>query len=146
MSEEQYLKLEQQLCFAVYACSKEITKLYRDHLEEMELTFPQYLVMLVLWERDERTVSELGEKLYLDSGTLTPMLKRMEQSGFIQRVRLPEDERKVAVSLTAKGKSLKEQAACIPKTIAPAFGITKEEYLDLLTKLNQITTQLRKGE
>lgn len=146
MNEEQYLKLENQLCFAVYACSKEITKLYREHLEEMNLTFPQYLVMLVLWEKDERTVSDLGEKLYLDSGTLTPMLKRMEQTGLVQRVRLKEDERKVAISLTEKGKALKKQAACIPKSVAPSFGITKEDYLDLLMKLNQMTTQLRKGE
>ncbi|MDQ0242905.1 DNA-binding MarR family transcriptional regulator [Bacillus fengqiuensis] len=146
MNEEQYLKLENQLCFAVYACSKEITKLYREHLEEMNLTFPQYLVMLVLWEKDERTVSDLGEKLYLDSGTLTPMLKRMEQTGLVQRVRLKEDERKVAISLTEKGKALKKQAACIPKSVAPSFGITKEDYLDLLMQLNRITTQLRKGE
>ncbi|WP_078410977.1 MarR family winged helix-turn-helix transcriptional regulator [Priestia abyssalis] len=146
MNEEQYLKLENQLCFAVYACSKEITKLYREHLEEMNLTFPQYLVMLVLWEKDERTVSDIGEKLYLDSGTLTPMLKRMEQIGLIQRVRLKEDERKVAISLTEQGKALKKQAACIPKSVAPRFGITKEEYLDLLMKLNQLTAQLRKGE
>lgn len=146
MNEEQYLKLENQLCFAIYACSKEITKLYREHLEELNLTFPQYLAMLVLWEKDGRTVSDLGEKLYLDSGTLTPMLKRMEQIGFIQRVRLKEDERKVAISLTEKGKALKEQAACIPKSVAPSFGITKEEYLDLLMKLNQMTIQLRKGE
>lgn len=146
MNEEQYLKLEHQLCFAVYACSKEITKLYREHLEELNLTFPQYLVMLVLWEKDERTVSDLGEKLYLDSGTLTPMLKRMEQTGLVQRVRLKKDERKVAISLTEKGKNLKKQASCIPRSIAPSFGITKEEYIDLLKQLNRITTQLRKGE
>lgn len=146
MNEEQYLKLEHQLCFAVYACSKEITKLYREHLEELNLTFPQYLVMLVLWEKDEQTVSDLGEKLYLDSGTLTPMLKRMEQTGLVQRVRLKKDERKVAISLTEKGKNLKKQASCIPRSIAPSFGITKEEYIDLLKQLNRITTQLRKGE
>ena len=146
MNKEQYLKLEHQLCFAVYACSKEMTKLYREHLEELNLTFPQYLVMLVLWEKDEQTVSGLGEKLYLDSGTLTPMLKRMEQTGLVQRVRLKDDERKVAISLTEKGKALKKQAACIPTSVAPKFGITKEEYLNLLMKLNQITTQLRKGE
>jgi DNA-binding MarR family transcriptional regulator len=102
--------------------------------------------MLVLWEQDGCAIKKIGEKLYLDSGTLTPMLKRMEQTGFIERVRLQEDERKVVIVLTKTRKKLKDRAACIPKKVAPNFGISKEEYLELLSRLNKITNYLRKGE
>ncbi|BFH16596.1 MarR family transcriptional regulator [Paenibacillus melissococcoides] len=115
---DERLKLDNQLCFAIYAASRELTKLYRPLLERLELTYPQYLALLALWEHDGMTVKELGLRLYLDSGTLTPMLKRMEQQGLIRRARAAEDERKVILSLTGKGHSLKKEAACIPAQLA----------------------------
>ncbi|MGG4397907.1 MarR family transcriptional regulator [Paenibacillus thiaminolyticus] len=115
---DERLKLDNQLCFAIYAASRELTKLYRPLLERLELTYPQYLALLALWEHDGMTVKELGHRLYLDSGTLTPMLKRMEQQGLLRRTRAAEDERKVILSLTGKGHSLKKEAACIPAQLA----------------------------
>src|SRR3546814_19683670 len=99
------LLLDEQLCFALYSTGLAMTKVYRKLLRELELTYPQYLVMLVLWERDELTVTEIGERLFLDSATLTPLLKRLELAGLLQRVRAIDDERQVIVSLTAKGRS-----------------------------------------
>jgi DNA-binding MarR family transcriptional regulator len=107
MTADDQLKLDNQLCFALYAASNAMTRLYRDKLEPLGLTYPQYLVMLVLWEQDGLAVKEIGERLHLDSGTLTPMLKRMEQAGLLQRTRDPVDERQVAIALTAEGRKLK---------------------------------------
>jgi len=107
MSAADDLKLDAQLCFALYAASNAMTRLYRDRLEPLGLTYPQYLVMLVLWEQDGLTVKAIGERLHLDSGTLTPMLKRMEQAGLVERRRDATDERQVAVSLTVDGRALK---------------------------------------
>jgi DNA-binding MarR family transcriptional regulator len=101
------LQLDNQLCFALYSTSLAMTKLYKPMLEEMGLTYPQYLAMLVLWEQDGLTVSELGERLYLDSGTLTPLLKRMETAGLVSRLRAVQDERRVHITLTAEGRKLK---------------------------------------
>ncbi|MBO9130667.1 MarR family transcriptional regulator [Bacillus sp. 165] len=143
MDKEQYLKLENQLCFSLYACSKEVMKLYRSELERFDMTFPQYLVMLVLWEHEKLTVNELGKHLFLDSGTLTPMLKRMEAVQLVERVRLKEDERKVLITPTKKGRALKEAIACVPERIAPQFHLTQEEYLQLLKQLQTITAQLQ---
>lgn len=114
------LLLDNQLCFALYSTSLAMTKLYKPLLEAMGLTYPQYLVMLVLWERDGLMVSELGERLYLDSGTLTPLLKRLEASGLIARIRDVQDERRVHITLTAAGRVLKTQAASIPDCILKA--------------------------
>jgi DNA-binding MarR family transcriptional regulator len=104
MKNDELLKLDNQLCFSIYACSREITSMYRPFLDELGITYPQYLVLLVLWEQHECTVKELGEHLYLDSGTLTPMLKRMEAADLIKRQRSHTDERKVFVHLTKKGQ------------------------------------------
>ena len=107
MSADDQLKLDNQLCFALYAASNAMGRLYRDRLEPLGLTYPQYLVMLVLWEQDGLTVKQIGARLHLDSGTLTPMLKRMEQAGRLQRGRDPDDERQVVIALTAEGRRLK---------------------------------------
>lgn len=111
MSANEQLKLDHQLCFALYAASNAMTRLYRDHLEPLGLTYPQYLVLLVLWEQDGLAVKTLGERLHLDSGTLTPMLKRMEQAGLLSRSRNPDDERQVTISLTKQGRALKDDVA-----------------------------------
>lgn len=150
MEKEQMLKLENQLCFSIYACSREITKLYRPYLEEMGLTYPQFLVLVVLWEREACSVKELGEELYLDSGTLTPMLKRMEAASLIKRQRSNEDERKVYITLTEQGKALKEKAYCIPEAFLLKSGSSVGEISSLLEKcktlLANIHEQNEKGE
>ncbi|WP_281186593.1 MarR family winged helix-turn-helix transcriptional regulator [Bacillus solimangrovi] len=136
------LNLDNQLCFAVYACSREITKSYRPLLEELDITYPQYLVLLVLWEHERLTVKEIGNHLLLDSGTLTPMLKRMEQANLIHRIHDTEDERKRYIILSDFGKSLQEKATCIPKEMAPKFGLTFKEYTELLNMLTKVTNNL----
>src|SRR5665647_76946 len=114
------LQLDNQLCFALYSASLAMTKLYQPLLADLGLTYPQYLAMLVLWERDGLMVSELGERLFLDSGTLTPLLKRLEAAGLIARTRDVEDERRVHITLTAAGRKLKARAAKIPACIVEA--------------------------
>lgn len=109
------LLLKNQLCFKFYALSRHITSLYKPLLDELDLTYPQYLVMLVLWEHEVMSVKAVGEQLMLDSGTLTPLLKRLEQKGLLSRNRSTEDERKVNVSLTAEGREANQKAACIPE-------------------------------
>lgn len=135
---DEILKLDNQLCFAIYACSKEITRLYRPHLEKLGLTYTQYITLLALWEKDSVTVKALGERLYLDSGTLTPLLKKMEENGLLHRNRSKEDERKVVINLTEKGIELKKEALKIPSSILCGTGLSKEEALNLkkdITKL-----------
>lgn len=112
------LKIEGQLCFPLYACSREIIKKYKPFLDEMDMTYTQYIAMLVLWDKKHLTVKELGDCLYLDSGTLTPLLKKMEAKGLITRKRSDRDERSLIVSLTEKGESLKEKAVKIPYEVA----------------------------
>lgn len=112
------LHLDQQLCFALYAASNRIQRLYRPLLEPLGLTYPQYLVMLVLWQHGRRSVGELGEALHLDSGTLTPLLKRLEAAGLVVRKRCSEDERRVFVDLSAEGRALRVQAVGIPGRVA----------------------------
>ena len=119
-----HLKLDKQLCFPLYAASNLLVKVYRPLLEPLGLTYSQYLVMLVLWERDSVSVGDLGHCLYLDSGTLTPLLKRMENSGFINRRRDSNDERRVLVSLTTKGSEIKELAVNIPKKLSDQLNIS----------------------
>ncbi|WP_442865154.1 MarR family winged helix-turn-helix transcriptional regulator [Alkalihalobacillus sp. CinArs1] len=132
------LKLENQLCFSVYACSREITKMYRPYLDKLGITYPQYLVLLVLWEHHETTVTALGAELYLDSGTLTPLLKRMEESELVKRERSKEDERRVMVRLTTKGEELREEASIIPDAMAANSGLSKEEFKNALTGFQQL--------
>lgn len=124
---EDKLKLENQICFKIYSVERKITKLYRNLLDELDVTYPQYLVLLVLWEKNTTSVKELGEKLFLDSGTLTPMLKRMEGNGLIERNRSREDERSVIISLTPKGRQLKEKAECIPTQLLDNLSMDYQE-------------------
>ncbi|MCA1054957.1 MarR family transcriptional regulator [Rossellomorea aquimaris] len=135
------LLLENQICFKIYTAEREITKLYRSLLEEIGVTYPQYLALLVLWEKEKITVKELGKKLFLDSGTLTPMLKRMENNGLLIRERSKEDERSVIISLTEKGAGLKEKASCIPSRLLENLDMDTSE----LEQFNQtLTTVLGK--
>ena len=125
------LKLENQLCFPLYAASREVIKLYRPHLDKLNLTYTQYVTMLVLWENGSCNVKELGEKLYLDSGTLTPLLKGLEKKGYVARKREARDQRYLAVELTPLGKKLKEQAIAVPKEMAKCVLLNQEESLQL---------------
>ena len=125
------LKLENQLCFPLYACSREIIKQYKPFLDEIDLTNTQYIAMMVLWEKESVTVKELGEALYLDSGTLTPLLKKMEAKGLITRRRSEEDERSLIVRLTAEGEALKDQALAVPYKMSGCVRLEPEEAQDL---------------
>ncbi len=134
-NEFDHMKLENQLCFLLYASSREMTKQYKPLLEKLNVTYPQYLVLLLLWEHKTLTVKKIGELLYLDSGTLTPMLKRMEQQGLITRKRSEEDERSVLISLTEDGELLKEKAADIPETILGLSNQSGENLKQLKSAL-----------
>ena len=136
------LQLDNQLCFALYSTSLAMTKLYKPMLEEMGLTYPQYLALLVLWEQDGLTVSELGERLYLDSGTLTPLLKRMETAGLVSRLRAVQDERRVHITLTAAGRKLKAKAAKIPGCILSATQCTIPELVSLTQQVQSFRKRL----
>lgn len=135
--------LENQLCFLLYASSREMTKKYKPLLEKLDITYPQYLVLLLLWEQDTLTVKKLGELLSLDSGTLTPMLKRMEHNGLIIRKRSSQDERSVMVQLTDKGFGLQEEACLIPKAIAEMAGDDKKTVEELKASLLQLLQTLQ---
>ena len=132
------LKLENQLCFPIYAASREIVKKYKTYLEKIDLTYTQYIVMMVLWERKTVNVKELGECLYLDSGTLTPLLKKLELKGFVSRMRSETDERNLMVSITDDGEKLKDKAVEIPLQIAGCTKLTKDEAMQLYTILYKI--------
>jgi MarR family transcriptional regulator, organic hydroperoxide resistance regulator len=135
---EDLLKLENQLCFALYATSRAVTNVYRPALEQIGLTYPQYLVMLVLWERQSASVGELGEHLYLDSGTLTPLLKRLEKQGLIVRCRDSEDERQVNVSLTLAGARMKRKASAVPLSLKCKLQLPAEKVAALRNELHQL--------
>ena len=135
------LKLESQLCFALYVCSKEIIKKYKPLLDPLGLTYTGYITMMALWEKDNVTVKELGERLYLDSGTLTPMLKKLEQQGFLQRTR-GTDERTVFINLTNKGRELKQQALEIPTEMKCNIKLTTDEAVNMLTNLHMLMSNL----
>ena len=121
------LKLENQLCFPLYACSREIIKKYRPLLEKLDLTYTQYIAMMVLWEQRKLSVKELGKKLYLDSGTLTPILKSLEAKGFVTRNRSTEDERVLMVEITKKGDALKEKAISVPQELGKCIVLSPDE-------------------
>lgn len=132
------LELDNQVCFPIYALTKEIINQYRPFLDALDITYPQYLVLMVLWKEKEQTVGQLGEKVFLDSGTLTPLLKRMQQKGMLDRRRSPEDERVVILSLTQKGILLKEKAKDIPQKLMESMQVTQEEVLllkDIVTRI-----------
>jgi DNA-binding MarR family transcriptional regulator len=134
----EWLALDQQLCFALYASSLAMTKLYKPLLEPLGLTYPQYLVMLVLWERDGITVSDVGERLTLDSGTLTPLLKRLQTGGLLARTRDSTDERRVLVKLTAAGRALKSRAMKVPPQVACAAACPLDELAALTLRLKRL--------
>ena len=136
------MQLDNQLCFALYSTSLAMTKVYKPLLDELGLTYPQYLAMLVLWERDGLMVSELGERLYLDSGTLTPLLKRLEASGYISRVRDEKDERRVNITLTSSGRKLKTRAAKIPGCILSASQCALPELAALTNQVQGLRQRL----
>lgn len=135
------LKLKNQVCFPVYALAREIMNHYRPILEEIDLTYPQYLAMMVLWEEETQTVNQLGERLLLDSGTLTPLLKRLEQKGFVNRTRSVSDERVVLVSLTEKGRALYTKASCVPEQFVKSLNISTEDIIQLKTITDKILNQ-----
>lgn len=133
------LRLGNQLCFPLYAASKEIIKRYKPYLDEIDLTYTQYITMMVLWEKEKIGAKELGEKLYLDSGTLTPVLKTLEQKGYVTRHRSNEDERTLLVQLTDQGRKLKEKAVTIPERMASAcMLLTPDEASTLYTLLYKL--------
>ena len=132
------LKLENQICFPLYACSKEIVRKYKPFLDEIDLTYTQYITMMVLWEHKEMNVKDLGEFLYLDSGTLTPVLKKLEQKGYVARARSIEDERVLKVTITEAGEQLKERAVEIPAKIGSCVGLSSEDALKLYEILHKI--------
>ena len=139
------LKLENQLCFRLYTASRLITQAYHPYLSELGLTYPQYLVMMVLWEKDRMPVNDIAKKLYLETNTVTPLLKRMEAEGFIQRTRGAEDARQVIVSLTEKGKTIEDKASCIPQKIGSAVAcrsITAETAPELYALLDDLIQTL----
>lgn len=135
---ENKLTLSNQICFPVYTLAKEIVNQYRPLLNDLDLTYPQYLVMLVLWEEQAQTVNQLGEKLKLDSGTLTPLLKRMAQKGLVTRNRDAADERVVNITLTKEGKKLKAKALCIPEQLVAAMNVSVKDLLILKNTIEKI--------
>lgn len=138
-------EIEDLLCFSVYSAGLAFNQLYRPLLEEVGLTYPQFLVMVALWSREGRTVKELGEELFLDSSTLTPLLKRLEAAGLISRCRNPSDERQVLLSVTAAGNGLKERAALISCAIRDAVGISAEAAQALRAQLDGIRNKIHDG-
>ncbi|MGH6646499.1 MarR family winged helix-turn-helix transcriptional regulator [Aquabacterium sp.] len=139
------LSLDRQLCFALYSASLAMTKLYKPLLAPLGLTYPQYLVMMVLWEHQDLTVNDLGKRLQLDSGTLTPLLKRLETAGLVQRQRDQEDERRVRITLTSKGCALKDQAQSVPKSVGCQVNLTNQELMSLRTTLTELRERLNQG-
>jgi MarR family transcriptional regulator, organic hydroperoxide resistance regulator len=145
LAAEQALRLDNQICFAVYSAAHAFNRVYKPLLDRLGLTYPQYLVMLVLWERDNIPLKDIGERLFLDSGTLTPLLKRLEATGLIKRTRSAEDERQVLIELTREGHALREQAKAVPQSILAASGCSvgelvaiKNEIVALRDRLNAV--------
>lgn len=136
------LLLDNQLCFALYSANLAVNKLYRQLLAPLGLTYPQYLVMMVLWEKDDVTVSEIGERLFLDSATLTPLLKRLEAAGLLRRSRSRQDERQVAVTLTDEGKALRAKASEIPESVRCASACSVDTMLELKAQLETLRQNL----
>lgn len=138
------LKLENQLCFPIYAASRLITQMYAPHFKELDLTYPQYLVFLVLWEKAPQKVTEIADLLLLDTGTVTPLIKRMEQKGWVTRKRSKTDERAVEVHLTAEGRKLEEKFASIPDQLLCDVNCKKEDLNSLRTQLNKFVVEMNK--
>lgn len=144
--QENMLKLENQICFPLYAAARLVTKLYQPILSKWDITYPQYLVFLLLWEKDKRTVSDICNCLFLESSTLTPLLKRLETKDYILRTRSTNDERSVIIELTKKGKTLRKEAKTIPQEIIQSVSsktIKKSDILQLKITLNEITKAIQ---
>ncbi len=137
------LKLENQLCFPLYACSKEIIRAYKPFLDKVDLTYTQYITMMVLWEKKEMNVKTLGEYLYLDSGTLTPVLKKLESKGYLKRTRSKSDERNLLVSITKEGEALKEKAKEIPAKIGSCVKLSEKDAKELYRLLYLVIENVR---
>lgn len=140
--DEDFLRLDHQICFSLHAATRAFNGVYREALKELGLTYPQYLVMLVLWEHGELPVKGIGERLRLDSGTLSPLLKRLEAAGYVERRRSPEDERSVTVRATAAGAGLRERALGVPRRIAAATGLDLAEIAELRDRLGALAARL----
>ncbi|SEJ38840.1 MarR family winged helix-turn-helix transcriptional regulator [Achromobacter sp. NFACC18-2] len=136
------LLLDSQLCFALYSTSLAMNKVYRKLLRGLDLTYPQYLVMLVLWEGDEITVTDIGDRLFLDSATLTPLLKRLEAAGLVTRQRAVDDERQVIVGLTRQGRDLRERAEAVPHSVAAAAQCSLDEAQGMMKTLHALREKL----
>jgi DNA-binding MarR family transcriptional regulator len=132
------LKLNNQICFPLYACSKEIIRRYKPFLDKVDLTYTQYITMMALWENESMNVRELGSRLFLDSGTLTPLLKKLENKGYIKRSRSKEDERNLIVTLTDKGWELREEMLSIPRSMASCVDLDQQEAADLYRLLYKV--------
>ena len=143
MSKYNDLKLDNQLCFSLYAASREVIKRYKPCLDKFNLTYTQYIAMLVLWEDEKTTVKEMGKRLHLDSGTLTPLLKKIESIGLIKRYRDSNDDRVVIVELTEEGRKLKDQITCVPKEIACRININRDEIESLKHELDNLLSKLK---
>jgi len=137
-----WLQLDNQICFAVYSTAHAFNRIYKPLLEGLGLTYPQYLVMLVLWERDDVPLKDIGERLFLDSGTLTPLLKRLEAAGFIKRTRNSDDERQVLIALTAQGQALKDKARSVPLSILDASSCSIAELSDVRNEIVALRDRL----
>ncbi|GHA68240.1 MarR family winged helix-turn-helix transcriptional regulator [Streptomyces termitum] len=142
LPDEEFLRLDRQICFSLHAAARAFNGVYREALGELGLTYPQYLVMLVLWEQGELPVKGIGERLRLDSGTLSPLLKRLEAAGLVERRRSPEDERSVTVRTTPGGAALRERALGVPRRIAAATGLGVEEIGELRERLAVLAARL----
>ena len=142
MNEDEYLNLDNQLCFVLYAASRVLTRLYGPFLSKLNLTYPQYLVMLVLWEHESMSVGDIGALLYLDSGTLTPLLKRLEAQGLITRTRLATDERKVMVTLSDAGRAMKKEAVSVPLELFCRSGLSLEEFQSIKENVGKLLDKM----
>lgn len=140
------LKIENQLCFPLYAASKEVIRKYQPFLSELDLTYTQYITMLILWENNKLKVKELGEKLYLDSGTLTPLLKKLEAKGYIIRERSKNDERSLMISITQNGKKLRDKAVMVPEKVGKCINLNEKDALKLYELLYKVLYNIREGE
>lgn len=136
------LKLENQLCFPLYVCSKEIIKKYKPLLDQLDLTYTQYIVMMVMWSEQNINVKKLGEKLFLDSGTLTPLLKKLEKKGYIERKRLTSDERNLVITITKEGIDLRKKAITIPEKVGSCIDLQPSEIIELHKLLNKMLKQI----
>ena len=145
MDKDEALKLENQICFPLYAASRMLTRAYQPLLAKLNITYPQYLVLMVLWEKDGITVNDITQKLYLNTNTITPLLQRMEKSDILQRKRSKKDERQVLVHLTEKGNQMKEMAYCIPEEIFTKMQIPLEEMFKMKEMLNSLIDHLKEN-